>query len=156
MYETTYAETGNAFGRIPIVIHLGDFLQLRPTASTSLIDDLHAQREDGSYVHEEVSVEVQHACRLFTSIRTVFELRGTKRFVPGDPLVDFLACMRSGAAFPDDIRTVFEATFATDGTHGIVDPRHSEPGFALDMAWRCIGRLWPDGSLAVLFAMPEH
>ena len=102
-------------------------------------------------MHEEVSVEVQHACRLSTSIRAVFELRGTKRFVPGDPLVDFLACMRSGTPFPDGIWTAFEATFATDGTHGIIEPRHSEPrfcnGYGMAMYWETLARWIPRRAL---------
>ena len=73
VHEHNYAQRGNAFGRIPIVIHLGD--------NISLIDDLNATDDDGEYIHQDVSVEVQHACRLFTTIPFVIELRGTKRFV---------------------------------------------------------------------------
>ena len=47
VYEHTYKFTGNAFGRVPIVIHLGDFLQLRPTNQISLLDDFYALNEDG-------------------------------------------------------------------------------------------------------------
>ena len=104
--EYTYLKHGNAFGRVPIVIHLGDFLQLKPTANISLIDDLNAKNDDDEYIHKDVSVEVQHACKVFKSITFVISLQGTKRFVPGDPLIDFLACMRAGAAFPKNIWTV--------------------------------------------------
>ena len=38
--EHLYNTVRGAFGRMPIVIMLGDFLQLRPTASNSLLDDL--------------------------------------------------------------------------------------------------------------------
>ena len=83
------------FGRCPVVIHLGDFLQLAPTASLSLITNLNEKRDDGSYVHGDHSVtcwlEVQHACNLFRRIPWVLELHGTKRLVTGDPLIDFLS-----------------------------------------------------------------
>ena len=143
VYEHTYAQPGCAFGRIPIVIHLGDFLQLRPTAGISLIEDLHATDEDGEYIHRDVSLEVQHACRLFKSIRNVFELHGTKRFVPGDPLVEFLQCMRVGRRMPDSVWAAFESTFATDG-RGLLDPRHAEAkfrhGFGMAMYWETLAR----------------
>ena len=85
-----------AFGRVPIVVFLGDFLQLPPTAMISLIEDVNAKDADGAYkYHELPSVEVQHACKLFQRIPHVFELRGTKRFVAGDPLGEFLTRMRA-------------------------------------------------------------
>ncbi len=66
------------FGCCPIVIHLGDVLQLAHTASLSLITNLSEKRADGSYVHGDHSVacwlEVQHACNLFRCIPCVFEL----------------------------------------------------------------------------------
>ena len=51
--ESTYKKKGCSFGRCPIVIHLGDFLQLSPTAQLSLVADIKAKREDGSYVLAE-------------------------------------------------------------------------------------------------------
>jgi hypothetical protein len=96
-----------AFGRVPIVIFLGDFLQLPPTGMTSLIDDPNAKNPDGSYRHKEPpTCEVQHACKLFQRIPDVFELRGTKRFVSGDPLLEFLTCMRADLPpWPDPFLT---------------------------------------------------
>ena len=48
--ESEYDKLSSAFGRMPIVIHLGDFLQKNPIGghSISLIDDLkeRAQQED--------------------------------------------------------------------------------------------------------------
>ena len=65
VYETTYKKPGHHFGRIPIVIHLGDFLQLAPTANISLIEDVNAKLDDGSYKYPEPpSVEAQHATAL--------------------------------------------------------------------------------------------
>ena len=67
----TYTKTGCAFGRIPIVLHLGDFFQLRPTAQVSLLSDLNEQNEAGKYKHSKVPAEVQHVQKLFASIPDV-------------------------------------------------------------------------------------
>ena len=39
VYETTYKREHHAFGRVPVVIHLCDVLQLPPTAGTGFIAD---------------------------------------------------------------------------------------------------------------------
>ena len=135
------------FGRCPIVIHLGDFLQLSPTASLSLITDLNKKHDDGSYVYGDHTVscwlEVQHACRVFRSIPSVFNLQGTKRFKPGDPLIDFLNCMRTGTRFPEKVWQAFEATFAADN-HGVLDPRHRadrwRDGYGMAIYWEPVVR----------------
>ena len=129
---------------MPIVIHLGDFLQLKPTNGIGLIEDLQARKDDGKgYIHEDISLEVGHACALFKSIEHVFELKGTKRFVPGDPIIEFLSCMRAGQQFRDEIWKAFSDTFATDA-EGELDPRHADPkfrdGYGLGMYWETLAR----------------
>ena len=108
-----------------------------------MIDDLNAKDDDGEYIHQDVTVEVQHACRLFTAIPFVIELRGTKRFVPGDPLIEFLACMRAGDTIPNRIWKSFEATFADDGSEEL-DPRHTEDrfmhGYGMAMYWEILSK----------------
>ena len=47
--EMTYSQKDNDFGRVPIVLHLGDFLQLTPTASVGLTTDMNEKLEDGMY-----------------------------------------------------------------------------------------------------------
>ena len=42
MQERLYVQRKCAFGRMPLKLHLGDFLQLRPTAAMSLITDMNA------------------------------------------------------------------------------------------------------------------
>ena len=142
--EATYSHVGCAFGRIPIVIHLGDFLQLKPTNQLSLIDDLEAKNSDGSWKYPDVSTEIQHAQKLFCNIPDVFELRGTMRFVKNDPIIDFLHCMRSGSTFPSAVWTAFEATFAKD-TPECPDPRHAETrfaeGFGMGIYWESLSRM---------------
>ena len=101
VYETTYQREHHAFGRVPIVIHLGDLLQLSPTASLGLIADVNEKAEDGSCKYSEPpTLEIQHAIQVFARIDRVFELKGTKRFEAGDTLIEFLACMRAGRRFP--------------------------------------------------------
>ena len=144
VYETTYKKPGHHFGRIPIVIHLGDFLQLAPTANISLIEDVNAKLDDGSYKYPEPpSVEAQHAIRVFGAIPHVFELRGTKRFKAGDPLIDFLGCMRAGRRIPARVWKLFERRFASD-RNGQLDPRHQQPkfsqGFGLGLYWETLSR----------------
>ena len=142
--EVNYKKPDHHFGRIPIVIHLGDFLQLSPTANIGLIQDVNAKREDGSYKYAEPpDVEIQHAIRLFKAIPHVFELRGTKRFKPGDPLIQFLTCMRTGRRIPQRVWKIFEKTFATDND-GVLDPRHRSPkfsqGFWMSIYWETLAR----------------
>jgi len=152
VHEHNYAQRGNAFGRIPIVIHLGDFLQLKPTANISLIDDLNAKDDDGEYIHQDVTVEVQHACRLFTTIPFVIQLCETKRFVPNDPLIEFLACVRAGVTIPKRIWKSFEATFVDVVLGNWI---HATPKIDLctATAWQCIGRICRGGSRVVLCGM---
>ena len=45
--ETTYKKPHHHFGRVPIVIHLGDFLQLSPTGQIGLVEDVNTENEDG-------------------------------------------------------------------------------------------------------------
>ena len=54
--ETTYHRPNHHFGRIPIVIHLGDFLQLSPTANIGLIADVNETLDDGSYKFKDTIV----------------------------------------------------------------------------------------------------
>ena len=105
---------------------------------------MNAKNEDGSYKHpESPSVEVQHAIKVFGSIQYVFELQGTKRLKAGDPLVDFLECMRHGKRFPEPIWRAIEKTIAGD-RHGVLDRRHRTAKFALryglSMYWETLSR----------------
>ena len=144
MLETTYSHLGCAFGRIPIVIHLGDFLQLKPTGQISLIDDLDAKKPDGAWKYPEVTTEIQHAQEVFCNVPDVFELQGTMRFVRGDSIIEFLQCMRAGRRFPANVWKAFEATFAKD-LPGKPDPRHQDSnfaeGFGMAIYWETLSRM---------------
>ena len=141
----TYAKTGCAFGRVPIVLHLGDFFQLRPTAQLSLLDDLMAQDEHGNWKHADVPAEVQHAQKVFAQIPDVFELRGTMRFKPGDPVIDLLQCMRQGHRLPDAIWNAFQKRCARNTTSGNPDERFNLPrfrrGYCRSIYWASLVRM---------------
>ena len=74
-HEHLYDKLPTAFGRMPIVLHLGDFLQLTPTGGYSLMQDFRDLPPD-----VDVPVEFQAAARLFLSTLLCYELRGTNRF----------------------------------------------------------------------------
>lgn len=107
--------------------------------------DVNAKKEDGSYVmHEAPDVEIQQAIKAFGRTQDVFELRGTKRFVPGDPLIAFLQCMRRGEPFSPSVWAAFEKCVATDSATGELDPRHAQQeyleGYGLCMYWETLAR----------------
>ena len=93
---------------------------------------------------------MQYGCNLFRSIPQVFELHGTKRFVKGDPLSDFLNAMRqphvTGSRFPPHIWSAFERTFANDSEETL-DPRHSwdkfRNGYGIALYWETLARWMP-------------
>ena len=119
-------------------------MQLTPTANIGLVENVNAKNDDGTYKFSEPpSLEVQHAIKTFGSIPHVFELRGTKRFKHGDPLIKLLECMRVGRKIPSDTWAAFENTFASDTT-GTLDARHNDAkfrrGFGLSMYWETSSR----------------
>ena len=123
-----------------------------PTNNISVAEDLLAKDPaTGKYIRAEApSIEVQNGCKLFKAIPHVFELHGTKRFVKGDPLAEFLTCMRrqgvTGPRFPPHIWAAFEDTFARDAV-GSLDPRHSEVRFrsgrGIAMCWATLAKWIP-------------
>ena len=127
----TYTRVGHAFGRLPVVLHLGDFFQLRPTVQISLLDDLLRTDSDGSLLHPNVMPEIQHAQKVFGEAPDVFELRGTMRFVTGDPLIELWRQLK--------------ARFAQDAGVGQADPRLNEEnfrsGYCMSIYWTFLSRM---------------
>ena len=81
--ESEYDKLGSAFGRMPIVIHLGDFLQKKPIggSSISLIDDL-KERERAGKMPEQFPPEYQQAMKVFSltpAERLCFEFQASNR-----------------------------------------------------------------------------
>ena len=145
--EANYTLPHHHFGRVPIVLHLGDFLQLKPTGSMGLVTDVNERLDDGTtYKYQDPpTLEIQHGIRLFSRIPNVFELKGTKRFKPGDPLIEFLSCMRERRRFPPEIWAAFADRFASDNDgSGRRDPRHQQDtfrhGYGMGMYWETLAR----------------
>ena len=51
LHEHNYAQRGNAFGKNFSFLHLGNFLQMKPTANISLINDFNGKDDDGECIH---------------------------------------------------------------------------------------------------------
>ena len=77
-------------GETPLVLELGDPLQMRPVRTVSLFDskEMLMQRAERG---EPVSIEAQWGIKAFNTFDYAFELTQTKRFVPGDPIAAFFA-----------------------------------------------------------------
>ena len=104
-----------------------------------------AQDEHGNWKHADVPAEVQHAQKVFAEIPDVFELRGTMRFKPGDPLIDLLQCMRQGHPLPDAIWNAFQQRCARNTTSGNPDERFNLPrfrrGYCMSIYWASLVRM---------------
>ena len=75
-------------GKTPMVLELGDPLQMRPVRTVSLFDtkDMLMQRAERG---DPVSIEAQWGIKAFNTFDYAFELTQTKRFLPGDPNAPF-------------------------------------------------------------------
>ncbi len=105
-----YATHGSYWGGVPLVLHLGDFLQLRPPRAISLLDSKDMLL---AMVQEEkrVSREAQLAIAAFKDMDYVFSFVGTKRF-KDTALPEFLQAMRDanpaeGRGIPDALWRAF-------------------------------------------------
>ena len=88
--ESAYDQLEGAFGRMPLVIHLGDFLQLKPTGGrVSLISDFRELADAGV----EMAPEHLAAMKPFCMTPLCFELQASNRF-KDSKLRDLMAFMR--------------------------------------------------------------
>ena len=69
-------------------------------------------------LQEPSTLEIQNARKVLKIIPCVTGILGTKRFVRGNPLTEFLHCMRKGAPVPEPVGQAFEDGFATEGRPG--------------------------------------
>ena len=116
------------FGRVPIGVQLGDFLQLRPTAQRSLCEWHDAQRatdtaaaasssDEEPVADEEAAQRTSNAAELGrnlfkNSLQRVVHFTGSGRFSDcpsGQQLVQILMCMREGKCMPDDLWAALQA-----------------------------------------------
>ena len=136
VHESKYDKLEGAFGRMPIIIFLGDFLQLRPTAAMSLLDDM-------SKAERDIPPEFQMASKLFIATPLCFELTVTNRF-KDERLAKLMAFMRSpGRRLPADIRKHWLSMQVKDRPDQ-PDPRLQESrfqtGHMLGIYWETVGR----------------
>lgn len=116
------------FGRVPIGVQLGDFLQLRPTVQRSLCEWHDAQRatdtaaaasssDEEPVADEEAAQRTSNAAELGrnlfkNSLQRVVHFTGSGRFSDcpsGQQLVQILMCMREGKRLPDDLWAALQA-----------------------------------------------
>ena len=115
------------FGKVPIGVQLGDFLQLRPTAQRSLCEWHAAQRatdsmaaaasEDEDLGEDEAAQQTSNAAELGrmlfkNSLQRVVHFTGSGRFSTcssGQQLVEILLAMREGKKMSDALWAALEA-----------------------------------------------
>jgi len=141
--ERHYVQRNWAFGRMPLKLHLGDFLQLRPTAAMSLLTDMNTL----SYKTEDrnVPAEFQDAAKLFLATENCYELTTTNRFrndEGGRELKEVIEFMRDPEPEKSDaykrVADLWQTMLLRD-VEGEVDERLREPrfqhGHMLAMFW---------------------
>ena len=143
-HERFYVQQKMAFGRMPLVLHLGDFLQLRLTAGMSLLADVDAYKGD-----KDIPAEFQDAARLFLQTQHCYELTTTNRFrgdEGGRQLKELIEFMRTPESEYSDaykrVQTFWQSILLQDGGEDI-DRRLREPrfqhGHMLAMFWETCG-----------------
>ena len=147
-----YAIRGNYWGKIQLVLQLGDPLQNRPVRSISLFDTqemLVEMAREG----KEVSVEAQNGIRAFGDADLTMQLDQTRRFVPDDPLPLFLQSLRRADASRDQLVdpalwALYAQRCAAQDQKGTLqrDQRLLEPrmqdAYSLHLYWSGVVRAW--------------
>ena len=148
------------FGKVPIGVQLGDFLQLRPTAQRSLCEWHRAQRatdtmappasDEEELADDEAAQHTSNAAELGrmlfkNSLQRVVHFTGSGRFSTcssGQQLVEILLAMREGKKMSDALWAALEAR-----SSGILKLQADElRGRSLDahwggLAWEQVARL---------------
>jgi hypothetical protein len=132
-------QEGMEFGAMPLVIHLGDFMQLRPfemglADSADRCDQLHKTKS------MRPTANAQSARKMFLRYTDTFILEGNKRFLDKDlPLL--LNCMRAGKEIPPALWQKIKRRCVNERSQ---DGRLTKDGF-LDaeecgVAWETVNR----------------
>ena len=127
------------FGRMPIVLIAGDFMQIRPANELSLGDDLKAIAEKGC--KRQVLAEHFGAQDAIMSIRTVVHLKKTNRFQDEDlpEITNGMRSARPQAPMPEELLQKLRQRRVEICRHELDDElfRH---GHVLGMYWENIAR----------------
>jgi hypothetical protein len=134
--EAEYDKLKGAFGRMPIVIHLGDFLQLKPTGcGLSLIATLKDMEASG----EDIPAEYQSAMKLFCRTPLCFELQASNRFK--EPrLRELMNFMRDPSKrIPPSVAASWESIQLTDSDERLRAERFQN-GHMIAIYWETVAR----------------
>ena len=130
--EAEYDKHRGAFGRMAIVLKLGDFCQLKPTANASLMDDPNESERD-------IPPEWQMAAKYFMDTHEIFELRETKRFKDAR-LAKLISFMRNPTGkIPADVAEYWEAIQYKPGDTRLQEDRFQD-GHMLAIYWETVAR----------------
>ena len=143
-----YRFKGNLWGKMPMVLELGDPLQMRPVRTVSLFDTLEMLVERAA-AGDEISTEAQWGIKAFKQFDYAFELTETKRFAPGDPLGPFLQSLRDadsakGHVVDASLWTRFQRQCVKSTAQGkpMKEPRLQESkfqsGYCLSYYWHSV------------------
>ena len=85
----------------------------------------------------------QHAQQELANIQDVFELRGTKRFKDGDPLIELLQCMRAGSPLSERLWAALQHRFVKDAGPGQPDAKEENfhSGYCMSIYWTSSSRM---------------
>ena len=147
-----YCIRGNYWGKIPLVLQLGDPLQNRPVRAISLFDsdDMLAEL---AVQGDTVSVEAQTGIRVFRDADHTMQLVQTKRFRQDDPLPLLLRSLRradaaKGKLVDPALWTLYTKQCASVDQQGNVqrDQRLLQPrlqdAYTLHLYWAGVVRSW--------------
>ena len=136
--EHDYDKLAGAFGRMPLVIHLGDFLQLKPTGGSglSLLSNL---RELSTKSDVQIPSEHQMGMKLFCKTPLRFELLETNRF-KDQGLRELMAFMRDpGKTIPASVKANWENMQLFDNDPLLREQRFQD-GHILAIYWDTVAR----------------
>ena len=138
--ESEYDKLQGAFGRMPIVIHLGDFLQKKPIGghSISLIDDL-KERERNGKLPENFPPEYQMAMTLFQQTPFCFEFQASNR-IKEPKLRALMTFIRDPPKkIPDEIKALWEAIQLKEDDARLGEERF-QIGHMIGIYWATVAR----------------
>ena len=140
-----YRLKGHFWGRCPLVLELGDPLQMRPVRTVSLFDSEEMLKQRCAK-GDAVSIESQWGIKAFNTFDYAFELTETKRFVPGDPIIPLLQSLRdadsaSGRIVDAGLWNLFQSRCVKTSSAGafLKDSRLQEREF---QTGPCLGYYW--------------
>ena len=153
-----HLDEANGFARIPLVIFLGDFLQLKPPGSIGLADDLDAiratnrriERREPGYEKKKktkIATGAKNGVGRFLALNQVFELQGTRRF-KDTRLRSLLNCMRAGTMPPPKLLAALDArVLSAEGRDARLDKTRFRKGNEMGMYWHTVARWMHERSM---------